>query len=144
MYIAVDPGKMCGLAACFDDGSYAFSMDAPPYETVNWVVEKIATNFAKIIVERYMITPATIKMTREYDALETIGALRYVARRKGIKIELQSRGDRLRVTNAQLKRLGWYTQTSGGHANDAARHLWLGFMRSNPDHDLVKQMLDTI
>jgi hypothetical protein len=29
------------------------------------------------------------------------------------------------ATNAKLKKVGWYHQTPGGHANDALRHLLL-------------------
>lgn len=145
MFIAVDPGEMCGLAACYDTGQLAFSMEAPPYETVSWVNAKLMiAPSTTVCVERYVISQATIKMTRQYAALETIGALRFVSRKYGVPLELQSRGDRLKTTDEWLKHLGWWMQTKDGHANDAARHLWIMFMRHNPNHDLVKQLLDTI
>lgn len=145
MFIAVDPGEMCGLAACHSDGSLAFAMESPPFETVSWVHAKplIAPN-CHLIVERYVITMQTAKMTRQYDALETIGALRFVARQRSMTFEMQSRSDRTKVLDSWLKHLGWWMRTKDGHANDAARHLWLAFARHNPQHDLVKQLLDTI
>jgi hypothetical protein len=145
MIIAVDPGEMCGLIAIYSDGTLAFSMEAPPYETVSWVDAKpmIAPD-CRLVAERYVITQATVKMTRQTAALETIGALRYVASRHRIPFSLQNRGDRHKVTNDQLRQLGWFMPTKDGHANDAARHAWLAFMGYYPNHDLVKQMLDTI
>jgi hypothetical protein len=136
---------MCGLAAIYSDGTLAFAMEAPPFETVSWVDAKpMIAHDCRIVVERYVITQASVKMTRQTAALETIGALKYVSTKHHLSFELQNRGDRLSVTSEHLKRLGWHTSTRGGHANDAARHAWLAFMRHYPNHDLVKQLLDTI
>lgn len=48
-----------------------------------------------IVAERFTVT--SIKHTRQYDALEVIGALRYFSFEQNHEFELQSRADRMRV-----------------------------------------------
>jgi hypothetical protein len=147
MYIvAVDPGKMCGMFAAHESGNIVGCLEAPPFETINWVESfvRLHESATLLVIERFSIGPETTKMTRQYDALETIGALKYVAAKLRVSVRMQARGDRIKVTNATLKQIGWYSATAGGHVNDAARHCFVTFAVRFPDHDLVKKTLDMI
>lgn len=126
--LAVDPGGTTGYAwawmALNENLQVSADQDLPlPFlDTVNtWIG---GNREAEIVVERYTITQRTIKLTRQADALEVTGALRYLAHAYGgRKIILQNPADAMRLfTNDRLKKLGWYVPGKE-HANDALRHL---------------------
>lgn len=80
---------------------------------------------ATFVVERYIITPATAKMTQQHDALEIIGALKYLARQHDHRIEMQSPSEAKGYsTDTKLKKVGWYNPGEP-HARDASRHVLL-------------------
>ena len=78
-----------------------------------------------IVIESYTVTPATIKLTREYAALEIIGTCRYLAEAHGRKFKLQTPAAAKRfMTPERLRNLGWW-RPGEDHARDALRHLGL-------------------
>ena len=123
--IAVDPGLTTGWAALYPDGEFRSGETKGPYEflrTVHRLVSDGAFSW-QLVVERYTITPETIKKSRQTDALEIIGALKYFARHynAGWAMQMPSEAKAF-ATDAKLRRVGWYQQGLG-HANDASRHL---------------------
>lgn len=146
MIIAVDPGKMCGLIVVNEvDGRTVLHAELSPYETVETVWSMLhGTQPLTVVSERFVITPQTHKHTRQYDAIETIGALRYVCRRTDTDFELQSREVKDRVKNETLKLLGWWKPTLDGHANDAAKHAFAAFMRLNPSSEVVRRGIGSL
>lgn len=145
MILAVDPGSMCGYIVVTIDG-YTYAHDeSTPFHMLEqaWSMCKSA-DLSLIVVERFNIDLRTGKMTRQYDALETIGALRYIATRFGVDFQLQNRAEKSRITPMMLKNLHWWKSTPGGHANDAARHAAAAFVRNFPKSEVVKRMLGTI
>lgn len=131
-YFAVDPGKMAGIA-----------MLTLPYENVpaTWEYSALeAVRFlddflgmagstkAIVVCESFVPRPGT--RTWQPDALEVIGALRYLSEKHSHVFELQSPAQaKAFSTDDKLKRIGWYTPTKGGHANDAVRHMLLAVVR---------------
>lgn len=127
--LAVDPGKMTGLAwATFDPalGVTSFkSWERETWPAVDYAAYLIAEgNLDLVVCEAYTITPATLKKTRQYEPLETIGALRYLCRLHRVDFMLQfASAVKPMATNARLASMGWRSPSIGGHADDAARHL---------------------
>lgn len=117
-----------------------------PFDTV-WYVDRTLQRFSGevfVVVERYVITRKTVMSTRQSDALETIGALRYVAQRSLATFELQNTSDRLKVRPEVLRHLGWYNPTADDHAIAAAQHCYIALVRHHPDHPMVLKSYDMI
>lgn len=126
--LAVDPGGTTGYAwaEMHEAGELrVFAWQDPPMDFLSWAHNHIESNpFCEVVVERYTITQKTIKLSRQSDALEVTGALRYLAYLYGDrKIIQQGPSDVMRLfTDDRLKALGWYVPDKE-HANDALRHL---------------------
>lgn len=107
--IAVDPGKNTGVcsAAPMTDSLEWKLWSGEPYEAINRVFSfvRYAGPRTAIVVERFTVT--NTHHTRQYDALEVIGALRWIARRESVSVfELQARADRLRIQTNIARRFG--------------------------------------
>jgi hypothetical protein len=142
--IAVDPGKMCGLIVANERGEIIQHAELTPFETVSAVSSMTYGTPVRVVTERFVITPQTHKHTRQYDAIETIGALRYVCMRQDVPFEIQSRDAKNRVGDQTLRILGWFMRTPDGHANDAAKHCFAAFMRHHPQGDVVQRGLGSL
>ena len=124
--IAVDPGKTCGVA--FFGWSFS-SGEHSAQNALALVHYVLAGSGAELVVCESFVPRPGIR-TWQPEALETIGALRYICQREGIPFELQAPADAKRFsTNDKLQLLGWRNPTPGGHADDAARHLLLAAVR---------------
>lgn len=131
--VAVDPGKTTGLAkAHFHDGDaravYGFTCDElPTWDAVD-IVNRWMDRVDLVVCESF--TPRPGVRTWQPDALESIGAIRYLCRRAGVPFELQSPADGKRFgTDEKLRAMGWHRPSPGGHRNDAARHLLVAGVR---------------
>ena len=85
-----------------------------------------------LVIEEFKITAATGKKTRggSNTAIEIIGALRWIAHARNVAFVMQTPSDALSfMTDAKLKRLGWYVP-GPDHARDAARHVALYLVRA--------------
>jgi len=129
LIIAVDPGGTYGLATAFVDSSLrgVVAQEREPIVALH-VVEALLQKAEFLFCESFIPRPGI--RTNQPEALEGIGAMRYMAWKADVPFELQSPADAKRFsTNAKLERLGWRTPTKGGHADDALRHLLLGAVR---------------
>lgn len=131
LIIGVDPGGTTGLAWVLN-GQFE-SVDLPPLEAMDKVDELVRRRVPTVIAaERYNITAQTIKKTRQYDALEVIGACRWLAYRYHASFLLQSAGEAQRAGNREVLRvLGWW-KPGGDHLNKAAAQVALAFQRALP------------
>jgi hypothetical protein len=142
----IDPGKTCGLIAVKIDGTLYRNTECSALDCLT-VAESIIAQVRplSIGVERYVITRQV--MTQQTDALEVIGALRWICSKWGLQLHMQSRSDRTKVTNEMLRDLGLWTprvQSPGGHVNEAARHAVIHLMRTQPQHVITKRLLGRI
>lgn len=128
--LAVDPGNMTGYAhMTFTDHwdpDTVQSGQLPAHDFIyhadRWLMDKHTI----IVCESFTITAETARKTAQPDAIETIGVLKFFARRSGARFELQRPGDAKGfVTNAQLRKIGLWKKNED-HARDALRHLVLG------------------
>jgi len=135
LLIAYDPGKLTGCASCvFDTDTKEVSafagVQADPTSVLDglWQLVQVVPTHLRICVgyERFTITQATTKLSRQYDALDFIGALKWITHHCTIDVDpprdpAAAKGT---VSNDKLRRLEFWTPSSE-HANDAARHLVL-------------------
>lgn len=123
--ISVDPGLATGVAT-FNLASRQFkSFECEsPEKFMHWINYEMELSFISAVVsESYIITPETIKKSRQNYSLELIGVLKYFCWRYHIPFTLQSPTEGKSFgTDEKLKKIEWYTPVLG-HGNDAARHL---------------------
>ncbi len=137
MIIAVDPGKITGLAT-WSAGQMS-SWQEPTWYAVDRVWAALGSTMPVdvIVCESYTVTASTLRKTRQYEALESIGALRWMSNRHGVEFVLQAPADAKRFAEApryeKLRNIGWHVPTPGGHANDAAAHLLLYLARNDEE-----------
>ncbi len=118
---SVDPGLITGFGAwCGQDRFLLNSLRA--MEAVSDLEDMISgavdmNEHVIVVAERFTLT--SVKHTRQYDALEVIGALRYLCNRHGAEFELQSRAARMRVSNSVARRFGDWTDD---HQLSALKH----------------------
>jgi hypothetical protein len=136
LLIALDPGLTTGVAAYEATHEQRPSANEMPFGELVRALESWAGLYGDydvhVVCERYNISERTTKLTRQYDALHVIGAVRSLAdRRDNVTLEkLQTPFDAKEfATNARLKAAGWY-RPGLGHANDALRHLMLWMVRT--------------
>lgn len=129
--LAIDPGKMTGWATWWC-GSFSAGQDDRDHFLPRVEVFLRAARSGgvdpHIAIERFVIGPATLKNSQQTDALEIIGAVKYIATLHKATVDMQTPADAKRfATDARLKRLELYKGSKFDHANDATRHLvvWL-------------------
>ena len=144
---AVDPGLEAGAVNwntewhSYRDSYEFFPMQAPAYDILERIDRDLNGGPAVIVVERFV--QQSLKHTRQYDALEMIGALRWIASRYGATFVLQSRSDKARVPDDTLRALGvWDPQHPD--AMDAFRHLLIYVARAYPQHSLMRRLAGRI
>lgn len=146
--IAVDPGKMCGVFV-YDTLTNAWTTcEDIAYSAVVFIEAHIsATDDTHVVAERFTFQA---KLTHQYDAIETIGALRFICRRldfigpRRVTFTLQGRAQRMRVSYDDLRHIGWYRASPGGHVMEATRHAVIALARACPDHGLVRALAGKI
>jgi hypothetical protein len=86
-----------------------------------------------LVCESFIISAGTIKKTRggSQQTIEIIGALRWIAHKRGTPFVLQSPGDSSMFDKnwKKLRRIGWYTP-GDDHARSATRHLLLYLVKN--------------
>lgn len=148
--IAVDPGGTTGLA--FWDGGFhgewpQWAAGAPRERRDTWPMVEDLCGWARrfgsdltFVVEEYRITQRTAQLSQQYTALEVIGAIKFLCHLYSCGIVLQKPGDAKRfASDRRIRAAGLWHQGGAGHANDAARHLYLWLAKNgyvNPlEHD---------
>lgn len=127
--LAVDPGETTGLALYnVETGDFA-SCELDFDKTCSYVMHmghKFKDDLT-IVAERFVITVETAKKSFQPWSLELIGVCRMTAHGFTHKeLVLQGAGAAKKLaSNARLSHLGWRKPSTGGHQDDAARHLLL-------------------
>jgi hypothetical protein len=129
---AIDPGPTTGLAVINQDGRWtAFEMTwqdaAAELEETALACKMIRAPLA-VAGERFDVSQRTVR-AKQQDVVETIGMLQ-IARWITVKYNhrWQQHGrdaSKSFASNEMLRKLGWYTPSQDGHANDATRVLTL-------------------
>lgn len=126
---AVDPGKVTGIAWRSPTGWFG-SDELAPTDALDRLYQH-AERGDLVAYETYAVNSHTAKFSRQYDALETIGAVKYIGHMLGLRVIAQSPGQRKAVGLHVLDKLSWRNNSPDGHANDAARHLVVACIKDN-------------
>lgn len=133
--IAVDPGKLTGLALLsFDRVEQTLTLEEsvecdeqsviPVFR--RWLHRHTGKGHPTIVCERFVINSRTVTNSAAPWSLECIGAIKQAMRDQGMtgeQIVWQSPANAKSVVpNDKLKRLGTWHRGGAGHANDAIRH----------------------
>jgi hypothetical protein len=142
----VDPGLIAGVAvltvafAPYIEGGIAASMSTKEWawqEAVSYIerwCRQPESQKLSIGSERYTMPTGRSVVSAQLDAIECNGALRWLSAQCKVTFELQPRAEvKKLVTDAILKKLGWYRKTKDGHANDAARHAGFRLFTTHPE-----------
>lgn len=121
--LAVDPGLLTGYA-WWVDGEVIHYGEADHRIFVQWASDR-ASAVDVVVCEDYVITPQTLKKTRQNYSLWQIGWIMYefgTIRKTQVTLQLPSKAKTF-ADDEKLERLGWRHPTPGGHQDDAHRHL---------------------
>lgn len=139
--VAVDPGKVTGVAVYYPETTRCTTWEKPCWEAVRAVHRGLERGrISHLVVEAFTISMRTLKLTRgENWSLESIGALRYLASLVPDLEEFHVQPVEAKNfgTDRKLRALGWYHPTPGGHRNDAARHLIAFIAARKLDPELI-------
>jgi hypothetical protein len=146
---AVDPGGMTGFAT-YTAGEEVlesrFSSCEVPEGRIGF--RTFFDNFLSdytvqhVVCEDFVITPQTLKKSRQMDALRIIGWLELTCDKIGIPFTLQRPVDgKAFATDAKLKAVGAYAAGTAGHCNDASRHL-VTFLVKQGEADVLDRLVE--
>lgn len=134
LIIGIDPGGTSGVAR-FDTGNNAFAaygctQDETTDIVYHWMQEP---DFDQRVVAIERFTQSNRgAMTRQNDALEIIGAVKFLVRIHPALLFVAGAAEAQRVgTRELLVRLGWWTR-GVDHLNQAAAQAAYGYMRAAP------------
>ena len=133
--LAVDPGLTTGWVWYENGDTQAGQIEGRhDFYNVLWSFMTGLVRPVEWVCESYTITPATARLSAQYDALYIIGYMDGKAYKGDVKFTLSEnlRDAKQFITDRVLKELGWWR---GGkhyeHAMDAARHLGLYIVDSH-------------
>lgn len=119
--LAVDPGGTTGWAT-YDDGTVQRGQFPGGIDGIDTLMIMALTSDV-VVIEKYTIGGRTVKFSRQTDALEITGALKWYARRSGIEVVMQQPAEAKRLfTDERLRAHGWWA-VGEEHARDALRHM---------------------
>lgn len=122
-YVAVDPGKVSGVATLINGICRGYEIPARDTGyTVQSLMRGSREDEWEVAIERYTITPGP--KTSQGDALKVMGAMEFMCDARGVPFFYYTPGiGKSMCPNTLLKKLGWWQPTRDGHANDAKRVL---------------------
>lgn len=132
---ALDPGKVTGMAfiRVHDDVPLMdtlYNIELPAMEAVAeldaWLENSV---YGLVVCEAFTISPMTARHSAQNDALEVIGAARYLSGKYKYAFQTQPPSVRKVIGTSNLQKLGWYNPSPDKHMIDAARHLAVVLMR---------------
>lgn len=146
-YLAFDPGGTTGIATynAASGNFHSFQVEGR-HEAESLIVDLIPWHRAVVVGESFIITAETLKKSRQMDPLYIIGYMDGLCAAHGTPFYLQSPSEGKSFgTDTKLKALGWWNPTTGGHANDAARHLLTRTVKERAlTDDLTQKLLEVI
>jgi len=133
LYIAVDPGRVSGVAVMAHGICKGYEVPARKTgQSVHDFMSGSRKDVWEVAMERYTITPG-IRSAQPH-ALMVMGAVEYVCDSQSVTFHYYTPGMGKRVCdNDLLRRIGWWQPTKDGHANDAKRILLTHLAVRDPD-----------
>lgn len=127
--LAIDPGLITGWFYYHED-THQWESGQSTFEDMAMRLENMAHGCSTFVVEKYTITTETAKKSRQHDALEVTGMVRYFAWAEHATFvnDITPSVSMNLASDDRLKDIGWYTRGKI-HANDAARQMFTHFIR---------------
>lgn len=141
--LAFDPGGTTGYAVA-GERFYAGELHGD-FETQALAMSELFYKYTPgfVVCETYTITQRTAHLSQQPEALMLIGMVRWFVSRTEATLTMQKPSvAKSFATDAKLREMTWFSPTTGGHANDATRHL-LTWMASNGklDNETLKRLV---
>lgn len=129
--LAIDPGLMTGV--CLIDLSdpenpvKVWSKEVTVQEFHDNIEKLISHEETHVVIENFLITVETGKLTDAPWSLELIGVVRYLCYLSGKVLDLQTPAQKPFADNDKLRAVDFWHVGEAGHANDALRHamVWI-------------------
>ena len=86
-----------------------------------------------VVVENFLITEKTGKLTQQPFSLWLIGVCMYFAWKYDVEMVLQKPAEKPFASNDRLRAVNFWHVGGEGHANDAFRHVMVYYARKNPN-----------
>jgi hypothetical protein len=118
--LAVDPGGTTGWAS-WNDGVVEWGQIPGGVMGARSRLVELVGYVDVLLIERYTIGERTVKFSRQSDALEITGGLKWTLG-VGDLVMQQPRDAKRLFTDERLRSLGWWARGEE-HARDALRHL---------------------
>lgn len=129
--IAIDPGKMTGLAYMnehwdHESLSLPYHRDDGNLAAMAWLADALAEGeTADVVCESIIISKQTAKKSQDVQAsIEQIGIARYLSAAYHVNFTLQTPAEMKAFSPQKLRCVDWYNRSSD-HARDASGHLLL-------------------
>lgn len=150
MIITFDPGKATGIAVYNPHTKQftAFEIDDRHDFCLEMALKLCAYGLQDltVVAEKFTISKRTITTKVDYSALYIIGWVEHECYERHIPFKFQTpaqiKSDHTIATDANLKAVGWWTPTKGGHANDAARHMLVYVATRAIGQPILKRITD--
>lgn len=128
--VAIDPGKKTGMAIFIIDdpknphltGTWELGFEGFQDAFASFLKNHLPLHEVEVVIEEFIISPETAKLTSAPWSLKHIGVVEYLSRVHGAKFAVQSRNIKKFTPNERLKALELWHRGGGGHALDALRH----------------------
>lgn len=136
LIIGVDPGLHCGFAMFDEDSFECHEFRGLEAADQLYILLKGIKKPARVGCERYNITGKAAK-TNQTDALEVIGAMKWICHRLQVPFVVIGSSDANRgMDRATLKKLGFWMPGKPDHYQRAAAQVAYAFKMSHPDEYL--------
>lgn len=136
--LGIDPGLATGwgLIDCIDPDTPVVleSLELTVEEFYGKIEDTVMAHRSDlvIVVENFLITEKTGKLTQQPFSLWLIGVCNYLSWKYDVEIVLQKPAEKPFATNERLRAVGFWHVGAEGHANDAFRHLMIYLANKNP------------
>lgn len=129
----VDPGLHVGLLR-FEVATRRVEMTAlAPLSGTGWVEDRLEPGDV-LATELFTPGSGTARRTRQNDALEVVGMMRWLAHKQAATFVLQSVSDATKVApSSVLKALGWWRRGDPDHVRRAAAQAVLALHKLHPE-----------
>ena len=134
MILAIDPGKTTGVCMLDVTATTSGSVITRPlaiamaphdfFDALAALLEPVD----RVAIEKFTISIRTVKGSRQHDALDIIGAVKYATHQRDIPLAVQTPADAKNAfSDATLRQLDLWD--SSVHVRDATRHALLAARR---------------
>lgn len=129
--LAIDPGLMTGVCLIDlidpENPVKVWSKEVTIQEFHDNIESLISHADTHVVIENFLITVETGKLTDAPWSLELIGVVRYLCYLAGKVLDLQTPSQKEFANNDKLRAVDFWHVGEAGHANDSLRHamIWI-------------------